>query len=66
MNNTIMERARCMRLHAGFPLQFWVDVLNIIVYLITIETSSALDGGIPEKAWTCKNVNYSFSRTFGC
>jgi hypothetical protein len=25
-----------------------------------------LDGGIPEEAWTCKNVNYSFFKTFGC
>jgi hypothetical protein len=31
---TIMERARSMRLHAGFPLQFWEDVVDTIVYLI--------------------------------
>ena len=61
-----MERARCMRLHAGFPLQFWDDVVNTTVYLINIGPSSALYGGILEEAWIDKKVNYSFLRTFGC
>ena len=25
-----------------------------------------MDGGIPEEAWTSKQVKYSFMRTFGC
>ena len=47
-----------MRLHAGLPLQFWVDVVNTIVYLINGGPSSALDGGIPKEAWIGKKVNY--------
>ena len=43
-----------MRLHVGFPLQFWVDDVDTVVYLIDIGPSSALDGGIPEEAWTGK------------
>ena len=66
MNRTNMERARCMKLYAGFPLQFWVDVVNTAVYLINKGPSSALDGGIPEEAWIGKQVKYSFLRTFGC
>ena len=66
MNRMIMERARCMRLHAGLPLQFWADTVNTAVYLINRGPSSALDGGIPEEAWTAKQVKYSFLRTFGC
>jgi hypothetical protein len=66
MNKTIMERARSMRLHAGFPLQFWVDVVDTVVYLINKGPSSSLDGGILEEAWTGKKVNYSFLKTFGC
>ena len=54
MNRMIMEHARCMRLHAGFPLQFWDDVINTVVYLINRGPSSALDGGILEEAWTGK------------
>jgi hypothetical protein len=62
-----MERARCIRLHARFPLQFWADVVDIIVvYLINRGPSSSLNGGITEEAWIGKKVNYSFLRIFGC
>jgi transposase InsO family protein len=30
INMTMMEHARSMRLHVGFPLQFWEDVVNIL------------------------------------
>jgi len=60
LNRTIMESARCMRLHEGLPLQFWVDVVDTIVYLINRGPSSSLDGGIPKEAWIGKKVNYSF------
>jgi hypothetical protein len=53
-----MERARSMRLHLGLSLQFWVDVVDIFVYLINKGPSSSLDGGIREEAWTGKKVNY--------
>ena len=55
-----MERARCMRLHARLPLQFWANAIDIVVYLINRGPSSSLDGGIPEEVWTSKKVNYSF------
>ena len=58
MNKTIIEHATCMRLHAGFSLQFWANAMDIVVYLINRGTSSSLDGGIPEEAWTGKKVNY--------
>jgi hypothetical protein len=61
-----MERARSMRLHAGFPLQFWEDVVDTAIYLINRGPSSSLDGRIPEEEWTGKKVNYSFLKTFGC
>jgi hypothetical protein len=52
MNKTVMEHARSMRLHAGFPLQFWADAIDTTVYLINKGTSSSLDGGTLEEAWT--------------
>ena len=52
--------------NAGFPLQFWADVVDTVVYLINRGPSSSLDGGIPEEAWIGKKVNYSFLKTFGC
>jgi hypothetical protein len=66
MNRTIMERARSMRLHAGFPLQLWVDAVDTVVYLINRGPSSSLDCRILEEEWTGKKVNYSFLKTFGC
>jgi transposase InsO family protein len=51
MNKTIMERARSMRLHAGLPLQFWANVVDIFFYLINMGPSNSLDGDIPEEAW---------------
>ena len=58
MNRTIMECARCMRLHAGFPLQFWVDVVDIVVYLINRGFLIILDGEITQEAWTGKLLIY--------
>jgi hypothetical protein len=66
MNMKIMECARSMRLYVGFPLQFWVDAVNTIVYLINRGNSRSLDGGIPKEYWIGKMVNYSFLNTFGC
>jgi hypothetical protein len=66
MNMTIMEHSRSMRLHAGFPLQLWADVVDIVVYLINRGPSRSLDGRITEEAWTGKKVNYSFLKTFRC
>ena len=55
-----MEHARSMRLHGGLPLQFWADVIDIVVYLINRGPSRSLDGIILEEAWTGKKVNYYF------
>ena len=61
-----MEHASSMRLHVGFPLQFWADVVDTTIYLINRGPSSSLDGIILEEEWTRKKVNYSFLKTFGC
>ena len=66
MNKTIMEHARSMRLHAGFPLNMWVEAINTIVYLINRGLSTPLGYGIPEEAWTSKKVSYYFLKTFSC
>jgi len=64
MNRKSIEHARCMRLHAGLPLQFWVDVVDTVVYLINTGPSSSFDGGILGEAWTSKKVKYSFFKDF--
>jgi hypothetical protein len=66
MHREIMERGRSMRLHVGFPLQFWVDAIDTTVYLINKGPLIYLYGRITQEAWTGKKVNYSFLKTFGC
>ena len=61
-----MEHARSMRLHVGLPLQFWVDVIDIFVYLINKGPLISFIGGTPEEAWIDKKVNYYFLKNFGC
>ena len=55
-----------MRLHARFILQFWVDVVDTVVYIINRGPSSSLYGHILEEEWIGKKVNYSFLKPFGC
>ena len=66
MNMTIMECARSMRLHAGFPLHMWKEAINTSIYLINRGPSTPLGCGIPAEAWNSKKVSYSFLKTFGC
>ena len=66
MNRTITERARCMRIHAGLPKQFWADAVSTAAYLINRGPSVVLNCGLPQEAWTGKKVNLSHLRIFGC
>ncbi|KAE8686265.1 hypothetical protein F3Y22_tig00111070pilonHSYRG00067 [Hibiscus syriacus] len=65
MNRTLNERARSMRIHAGLPKLLWVEAINIAAYLINHGPSVPLDGGIPEEAWSKKEINFSQLRVFG-
>ena len=66
MNRTLNERARCMRLKSGLPKMFWADAVNTAAFLINRGSSVPLENGIPEEAWSGKEVNLSFLRVFGC
>ena len=66
MNRTLNERARSMRLHAGFPKTFWAEAVNTAAYLINRGPSVPLGFKIPEEVWSGKEVKFSHLRTFGC
>jgi len=66
MNMTILERARSIRIHTGLLKHFWADVVNTVMYLINRGPSVTLNCGIPEEAWTGKEVNLKHLRIFGC
>ena len=64
MERTILEHARSMRIHEELPKQFLADVINTAIYLINRGPSVALNCGIPEEAWTEKELNLNHMRTF--
>lgn len=66
MNRTIMERARCMRFHAGLPKSFWAAALDHAVYLVNRSPNSTLGLKCPEEVWSGHEVDYSTLRVFGC
>lgn len=48
------------------PLNMWVEIVNIISYLINRGPSTSFDFGTLEEASKGKKVIYSFLRTFIC
>lgn len=52
--------------HAKLPKSFWVEALITVVYLINLSPSIPLDGDVPQRVWTGKDVSYKHLRVFGC
>jgi transposase InsO family protein len=66
MNRTICERIRCMLSHAKLPKPFWGEAMRTAVDLINLSPSVPLDGDIPQRVWTGKDVSFEHLRVFGC
>jgi transposase InsO family protein len=66
MNRTLVERMRCMLSHAKLPRSFWGEAMMTAVDLINLSPSVPLNGEVPEKIWSGKNVSYDHLRVFGC
>ena len=47
-------------------MTFRGEALNTVVHVLNLSPSSPLDGDIPERVWTGKDVSYSHLRVFGC
>jgi len=43
MNQTLLQRARCMRLSAGLSKQFWAKAVNTACYLVNRSPSTVID-----------------------
>ena len=52
MNQTIVEKVRCMLKLAKLPKSFWGEAVNTAVYLINRSPSVPLDFDIPQRVWT--------------
>ena len=66
MNRTIKERVRCMLSDAKLLKSFLVEAMRTTADLINHSPSAPLDGNVPERVWTEKNVSYKHLRVFGC
>src|SRR5436190_10643897 len=65
-NRTLMEKERCMRLHAGLPKIFWAESVNYAAYLVNRSPSTLLNAKCVEEVWSGKDIDYSTLRVFGC
>lgn len=66
MNRTIEERIRCMLSYAKLPKSFWGEAMRTAVDMINLSPAAALDGDVPNRVWTGKEVSYTHLRVFGC
>ncbi|KAL6333048.1 hypothetical protein AAG906_022717 [Vitis piasezkii] len=66
MNQTLVQRARCMRIDAGLSKNFWAEAVNTAAYLVNRSPSTAIDFKTPQEVWSGKPSNYSGLKIFGC
>ena len=64
MNETILERVRCM-FFFGLPKSFWVEVVSTTYYLIS-RSPSTIGLKTPMEMWLGHPTNYENLKNFGC
>ncbi|KAK1685696.1 hypothetical protein QYE76_046544 [Lolium multiflorum] len=62
----LLEMARAMMIVVSLPPHFWAEAVSIFTYLINLQPSTALQGGIPLERLTGRAPDYSTLRLFGC
>ena len=66
MNQTLLERARCMLSNAGLTRRFWAEAVTTACYITNRGPHTGIDCKTPYKVWTGKPADYSNLRVFGC
>lgn len=66
MNRTLLERVRCMLIHAGLPKTFLGEALSTACYLVNRCPSSAVGFKTPVELWSGTPADYRNLRVFGC
>ncbi|WVZ89019.1 hypothetical protein U9M48_035481 [Paspalum notatum var. saurae] len=61
----LLETARALMLSSSVPPHFWAEAISTATYLINIQPSSALRGGIPLERLCGKASDYSDLHLFG-
>jgi transposase InsO family protein len=62
----LLETTRTMMIVFSLPPHFWAEAVSTSVYLINIQPSAALQGGIPLERLSGHSPDYSTLRLFGC
>ena len=65
VNRTIMERVWSMLAHANLMKMFWAEALMTTTYVINRSPSAPLDGDVPQRVWTGKDISYRHLKVFG-
>jgi hypothetical protein len=62
----ILEIVRALMISSSIPPHFWAKVVSSVTYLINIQHSLVLQGGIPFEHLCGKTLDYSSLRLFCC
>jgi hypothetical protein len=62
----LFETTHAMMIASSLPPHFWAEAVSTSVYLINIQPSAALQGGIPLERLSGYSPNYSTLCLFGC
>ena len=66
MNQTLLEKVRCMLSNASLGKQFWAEVVMYASHLINRLPSASLNGKTPLEVWSGKPINdYDTLHVFG-
>jgi len=66
MNQTLLERARCMLSNAGLEKRFWAEAVSTACYLINRGPHTGIKCRTPAEMWSGKSADYSNLKIFGC
>ena len=66
MNQTLMQRSRCMQIFSKLFNQFWAKAVNIACYLVNISPSTAINLKTPQDVWSEKLFYYYGLHIFRC
>jgi len=62
----LLETARALMIAASLPPHFWAEAVATSTYLIKLQPSTALQGGVPFERLFDHSPDYSTLRMFGC
>ena len=51
--------------HAKLPKSFWGEAMRTAVDLINLSPVAGLNGNVPNRVWTGKDVSYGYLSVFG-